>query len=139
MVRHIGISPQHQVAGLGHPTDFAAASQQEREIVPRIAIEHQTVPDIQDAVEGCNEHIIYTLTAKNGVGTRHAFRRRLLRQGNCADDSPADSHEDSGRDTFPRDIGNYKPQAAVVDREEVVEISADVLRRVHVGINLQCV
>ena len=53
------------------------------------------------------------------------------RLGVVFDQSLADDHEQGGRHAFARYVGHHHSQTVVVDHEEIVEVAAHFLCRVH--------
>ena len=130
---------EDQIARFGEPVRLAVVLQQDRQVVPRVAVAQLPVVHVQDSIESGDKHVVDALPAEEGVRPRHAEGGRVFGQGDGTDDGPADGHEDGRRDALARDVGNHEAEALVVDPEKVVEIAAHVLRGVHVGVKLNLV
>ena len=92
---------------------------------------------VQDAEPHGDEHLLRIVRA-NGVVCRHQH----LRRGFAAFDEMRERdlrshHKQSGGDPLSGHIRDHQAETALIHEEEIVEISPDLLRRGHRGIDLE--
>ena len=57
--------------------------------------------------------------------------RGVFQKGEIVDQDLGGHHKESSRNAFAGDISHDEAEMVVVDQEEVIEVSADLLRRIH--------
>src|SRR6185369_3183514 len=75
--------------------------------------------------------------AEEGVDAAETLRRCEAVECDRTKDRAADGHEERGRDALAGDVADDDAEVRVVDREEVVEVSADLAGREHLGEELE--
>ena len=110
---------------------FAAGAHDHRVLVAGIGTAHLAVVQIDDADPGRDEHLGVVAVAERVVGPEQDLRGRPARFRQVAQGRLGPHHEQGGRNALTRHIGDDQAHVVVVDKEEIVEISAHFLGGVH--------
>ena len=133
-VRAVGVDAERD-AGRFQQVAAAAGAQQIGRVVAGIAVAQPAGFEIEHAGEHRHKHAGGVAGREQPVGVAHALRHIGLR-GGVAHDGARHRHKERGWDALSRNIGDRHHQAALVEHKIIVEIAADLARRVHIGVQV---
>ena len=110
----------------------AAGSLDGRIFMPGVGSLELSRRELKNTEPYCNEKVRLVVLADAVID---AFQNigggGVFQKGKIVDQDLGGHHKESSRNTFAGDIGHDEAEMVVVDQEEVIEVSADLLRRIH--------
>ena len=93
--------------------------------------------NIQDPQPDRDEHLLLVVGADRRIGACENIGKRFARHNIVGQDDPGGHHKEGGRDPLAGDIRDHQAEVVLVDQEEVIKVSADLLGRMHGGKNIK--
>ena len=94
---------------------------------------------IEAAVPDRNKHILRIVHAELIIYKTQYFGGSVAHHGNILYQDLRYHHKKRRRNTFSRNIGHYDTQMSVIKKEEIIEIAAYFLSRIHRGIDIEII
>ena len=123
----------HDVLRQGQFLDAAVGLPQVGWVMACIGIGDLTRLDVVDAVEHGHEHTVHGLLRQQRVRIGDTLGSPCASDACGTDQRSAHGHEDGSWYALAAHVGNHEADVVLVDAEEVVEVAAHVLRRIHRG------
>ena len=105
--------------------------------MPRVDKAHQPGLRFQETHPRGDEHLRVVALAQHDVGVAENVGRRVPALGVIVDQRLPGHHEHRGGNPLAADVRDQKTQPVLVQQVEIVEIPADLLRRVHGGVEAE--
>ena len=104
---------------------------QDRVLMPGIGRRDLSRGDLHNTQPDGDEHLDLITGAEGFIGLVEDLCRGLSEHGAALQNDLGNHHEQGCRNAFPADIRHDHAQMIIVDQEEVVEITPDLLGRIH--------
>ena len=104
--------------------------------MPGVAIMEMSVREVQDADKECDEHVLVVLLSERVVDLGRDQMRVLFVRRDATEEGPDRRHDKRSRNTFSADIADAEEEFVVADIE-IIQIAADLLRRIDHAIDIQ--
>ena len=101
--------------------------------------DHLAGVHIQDAEPDRDKHLGRVVFTDPLVHLPEHLRRMDAGLGRIVDHDAGHHHEEGGRDSLSRDVRHHEAKVILIDQEEVVEVAAHLLGRIHGGMDVQVV
>src|SRR5689334_19591113 len=98
-------------------------------IVAAVAVFDLSRANIQHGAKNRDEHAGIVVTANLEIYQRQNFIRSAHVACSSPEESPGNSHKQSGRNPLTRNIADNETEMVVVDKKEIIKISTDLSRR----------
>ena len=128
---------QHKAVSVFHQLVVAVRRSDDRIFMPGVGGNDLPGRDLQHAEPGGDEHLLVIALADGGIGPLQHFCRRDAHLRKVLQQDFGHHHEERRGHTLARDVGNHETEVVLVNQEEVVEVAADLFRRVHGGVDVK--
>ena len=139
LILRAGHAAEDEPMAVLHQLKTAVGAAESGELVSRAGGGEDAGTHFEDAEPGGDEHVVGVALAHGPVDVLEDLARGAAVLCPVLEDDLGDHHEQGGRDPFPGDVRHDECQMVIVDEEEVVEVAADFLGRVHGGIQVEFV
>ena len=114
-----------------------AGAPQDRMLMPRIGGDAFSGGDLQNRQPHGHKQLRLVALEQLLIDIGQSHRRRFTALNTVAQQNARDHHEQRRRHTLSGHIRHHQADVIVVEQEEIVEIAADLLRRIHGGVNIK--
>ncbi len=120
--------------GAAQPVLGVLRQPQQRRIMPGIDVGKLPGFRIQDAQPRRHEHIVLIALAQQMIDLGENIRRRASHVDLVLDQDLCDHHQQRGRNALSGNVCDHQRHILIIHHEEIVEISAHGLGRIHGGV-----
>ena len=136
-VLHALESADHEAVALLDELEALAGLPHGRELVPGVGRDDLAGLDVQHAEPDRDEHLLPVVGADLAVDRLEHLRGAAARHGVVLHKDLRDHHKERRGHALARHVGDDDAEVRLVDEEEVVEVAADLLGRVHRGVDVE--